>query len=1170
MPAAQPCIYWNENDILYEPGVDGALVTTRTQITQYGPFTNQTEQQSAGTPSRCDVNVPTVPECDLNKAPSTLLLPTSIVADIERFTLMLEHSIRGQATGLQMRSGNMVSGLLRDSETGQVVKTFADQSRFVPVANASVPSGTTTAAVHLAGDVMTVGEFLKASGIDLDELSRTPTAVAGETVRSSGVVVIVVIQYAAKGWNPNLISYEYLPKAIHDQEYKVIETIRDFRDGNRVEINRHGIRIVFSQTGQLGQFSFMTLLTNLVAAIALFKVANIIVELTMLRLHPQKKVYVRAKFESTNDPNTRKKDGALAADLLAERSIHMQDHTQIDNEMELSPTSNALGHSKYRAQESYCGNGIRFQSQDARDGQTCLEECEKYDDGESDSEKSESEVLGTLEVSQREARYGAESGAVSRRPSGLHLRNRIHAANMANSSKDSHRQRPKTPVSGYDNTANADDGGNLSFVGWNKNESRFSLSCDATPGVASSRPGGVRHGRSSDDFEIETQSGPLRLNSFNGFNPEGFFISGASSQSSNTSQIRLSINNARGMATPRYQTRANTSSSVTQNEPLPTSRSLPAMQLASPSPVSFGPPNGGQRDSISRITKGHQKSRRHTVSKQRESPSTKNGIVTLTPSSSSGSFSSVASSSSSPSWSPSCEDLVCSVGDELRSSTAINFGKGLNLPSTLSFGTSGEIILGQLSLSGRPHLPESVSNTASKYEYKKRGKEPRPTNKNNSMSVSSVLQSASSEIAADARMRSMFSLGASSNMSSLSLSHMSSSLSKGTDVKGKQPDHARFSSSSKSESIGVFTTTSHLPIPAVLTSESDLKLEMDGIVCGWGSNSSSSSFSSSSSSFEKQPQRSGIYQTFHPSISSPDLLNGGCCSTPSAPQPLSPSVSFNTFLPDMTQECSQVLILEGYPDSYTMSCTDLPPRESDWRYPTPPLCEAESSTVATATDAMSGYSDHPGSSAMAVTSGGGAAMPRRPCEPKCRRHSAPQCPLGSVGHFTPAPPVIERTEEENEEESAAAGTSRHGSSSSMAESSYLGIFPFSPSPATTPSPTNGYPVSFDVHGNPGNRGSTNVRTHMSMTMSTTTTSYNSNSNNRDNNCNNNDYYADPMSNMFTSPITSSCSATLAGSGVRVLRRTISIITADGRTLQLRRGEPLVLNDDVGKERAARM
>lgn len=255
--AAQPCLFWNENDILYEPGVDGALITTRAQIKQYGPFSNST---SAG--SQCDVNIPTIAGCDPYRAPSTLLLPTSLVADIERFTLMLEHSIRGEATGIQIRSGNMDYGVLRDT-AGQVIKTFNEESRYVPATPTTValsngsnttpgPGNTTvhivnnattsapTGTVHLAGDVMTVGEFLKAAGVNLDSLSGSPTATANETVRSSGVVVIVVIQYAAKGWNPNRISYEYLPKAIPDQEYKVIETIRDFRGGNRVEINRHG------------------------------------------------------------------------------------------------------------------------------------------------------------------------------------------------------------------------------------------------------------------------------------------------------------------------------------------------------------------------------------------------------------------------------------------------------------------------------------------------------------------------------------------------------------------------------------------------------------------------------------------------------------------------------------------------------------------------------------------------------------------------------------------------------------------------------------------------------------------------------------------------------------------------------------------------------------------
>ncbi|KAI9242846.1 MAG: hypothetical protein BYD32DRAFT_456452 [Podila humilis] len=69
---------------------------------------------------------------------------------------------------------------------------------------------------------------------------------------------------------------------------------------------------------------------------------------------------------------------------------------------------------------------------------------------------------------------------------------------------------------------------------------------------------------------------------------------------------------------------------------------------------------------------------------------------------------------------------------------------------------------------------------------------------------------------------------------------------------------------------------------------------------------------------------------------------------------------------------------------------------------------------------------------------------------------------------------------------------------------------------------------------------------------------------------NNHYYSHPTSTFFTSPITSSCTTTLAGTGIRVLGRTITMITADNKKLLLRRSEPLILNEGVGEEKAARM
>ncbi|KAF9145401.1 cytochrome c oxidase subunit 1 [Mortierella sp. GBA39] len=653
----------DSNDILYEPGVDGALVTTRAQITQYGPFNNQT----SAAPTKCDINAPIAAGCDPHSAPTTLLLPTSLVADIERFTLMLEHSIRGQATGLQIRSGNMEAGVLRDSGSGEVLKTFTDQSRYVPVAvtstvdtkavNGSVTASATATVdgskmVHLAGDVMTVGEFLKAAGVNLDDISTSPSASVNETVRSSGVVVIVVIQYAAKGWNPNKISYEYLPKAIPDQEYKVIETIRDFRGGNRVEINRHGIRIVFSQAGQLGQFSLMTLLTNLVAAVALFKVANIIVELMMLRLHPQKKIYTRAKFEhAKNDVPPLKRDGTGSISATGLEGLTASEeqtgtgtgsnssfrgrpqHDGLDSET-VSPGSStsALGSSGKTTGRSggfgESAEGSRQAGFSRRGGideeavpRNQHEELEDFLTSSDDSDDSDADVKSERRRSSvQDSLKKFQSSSVDPTRSQL----RVVVSRQSNDnlsgygSKDACRS-VTTPISA-NGTVGRQHGNQLtkaasstatamSGVDWNRNGSSSALSGgDVTPGVARTttaiRPtgafiyglgqgyGSMTSRDSTDEIEIETRFGPVRPNEYKGFNPGGLSLTGTPPLSPSPSQARYAFSGSmcRGSATPERSTvyGVSTPSPIQSAESFSAFRSPATMQATSPSPVFFG------------------------------------------------------------------------------------------------------------------------------------------------------------------------------------------------------------------------------------------------------------------------------------------------------------------------------------------------------------------------------------------------------------------------------------------------------------------------------------------------------------------------------------------------------------------------------------------------------
>ncbi|KAG0315625.1 cytochrome c oxidase subunit 1 [Linnemannia gamsii] len=1016
-----PCLYWGSNDVLYEPGVNGALITTRAQITQYGPFNNQTTAQ----PQKCDVNVPIVAGCDPHTAPTTLLLPTSLVADIERFTLMLEHSIRGQATGVQIRSGNMVAGLLRDSESGEIIKTFTEQTRYIPASTSTVETdsynGSATASatatmngsnmVHLAGDVMTVGEFLKAAGVNLDDISTSPSAYVNETVRSSGVVVIVVIQYAAKGWNPNKISYEYLPKAIPDQEYKVVETIRDFRGGNRVEINRHGIRIVFSQAGQLGQFSLMTLLTNLVAAVALFKVANIIVELMMLRLHPQKKVYTRAKFEHAKDqaPTLRRdgtgnnsttgfedlKAGEEESQTGSNSSFRGQESetvtpgssTSVLGSGKMTTRSGGLGgQQQYMASSGFSRRGGIDEESAPRAHHEGLEEyLTDSDDSDDSGTDVERDRRGSY-VQDSLTKFQSSSADLTRSQLRV-LVSRQSSSNLSGyGSKDASRS-ATTPIS-TNGTVGRQQGSQLtkvvassatamSGVDWNRNGSSSALNGgDVTPGVARTttviRPSGtpmyglgqgygsVTPRDSSDEIEIETRLGPVRLNEYKGFNPGGLSLTGTPPLSPSPSQTRYAFGGSmrRGSATPERSTVYGVSTpSPTRRgsaEPFTVFRSPATMQAASPSPVFFGHQHHhytrsgmDRRGSFAEDEKG-------SGSRTKKHPSIKKSTGLASPSSpqemtrtiksrhSSGSLSSLSSSSSSSSLASFYE------GDHQRSGAAGTMtsfelgqtGAGVggggarsSLSPAWSYGFPDSPLRGECgggeSLAGctnrsatRHHCFKNDKYATTGREHKKRRKEYNQSTSSGTLAggrYESPLQSKSEVLLT----RPMFGLGSSSNMSSFSLS-LASAESPSKNVKGKHVDSKwsiQESSSSTSAStiipsattaFNVTMTPFQLPLPAYFSQGLGSKLDLEDALAGFPSSSSSTAFPATTVS-GKQPQRGGsLRRTLRSSVSSPSLLTGHRDATTAiavaSGLPVRPQVASHSDLPPKSGTVAPSLI----------------------------------------------------------------------------------------------------------------------------------------------------------------------------------------------------------------------------------------------------------------------
>ncbi|KAG0272285.1 cytochrome c oxidase subunit 1 [Linnemannia exigua] len=1323
-----PCLYWGSNDILYEPGVDGALVTTRASITQYGPFNNETTN-----PNKCDVNVPIVAGCSPHSAPTTLLLPTSLVADIERFTLMLEHSIRGQATGLQIRSGNMESGLLRDSASGEVLKTFTDQSRYVPESIASTTttivknsSDTTVTAsatakmesgkmVHLAGDVMTVGEFLKAAGVNLEDISTSPSASVNETVRSSGIVVIVVIQYAAKGWNPNKISYEYLPKAIPDQEYKVIETIRDFRGGNRVEINRHGIRIVFSQAGQLGQFSLMTLLTNLVAAVALFKVANIVVELMMLRLHPQKKIYTRAKFEHAKDGvPVQRPDGAgnsSTAGLEELTAGEEESQTGSDSgfrERRIQDGRTDSGTATPGSSTSVSGSGNttersgaeRFARHGGGGGRMDEEAASRNHQGESDdystdsddsndsddSDESDTDVKGNRRRSH--VQDTAQSSSVD--PTRLQLRVEVSRQSSRGptgfGSKDSYHS-ATTPIS-TNGTVGRQHGSQLtkaagmssmtpttamSGVDWNRNGSSSALSGgDVTPGVARAttaiRPSGgsvyglaqgygaVTPRDSTEEIEIETRFGPLRLNEYKGFNPGGLSLTGTPPLSPSPSQARYAFGSMRrGSATPERSAAYGVSTpSPTRSgsgEAFSAFRSPATMQAASPSPVFFGHhqhyygSNIGRRESVvedSGHDKGSRSKKQHPFIQKSTglvSPTSPLEITrTLKSRHSSGSMSSLSSSSSSSSLA-SLYESDQQRGGSAATSTTMGFGLGhagagvggarcstsawsCGLPGSSLHGecSGGDTFIGSTTRSpattARHCSSKEKSHTAGGREHKKRRKEYSQATATISRGRGEgLLQSSKSEVILT---RPMFGLGSASNMSSFSLSLASSSAVELTnkDVKGKHVE-SRWSvqegSSTSTPTItpspittsafNVSMTPFQLPMPAYF-SQGGLgsKLDLEDALADFSTSSASTTKTTSTSSGKQVQRGASLRHTLRSSVSSPSLLTGH--------RDARSAVAAGSGLPVRAQVASH---------------SDLPPKSVSVE----PSLVSSSSSLPSSSESLFGVTDG--------SSGSSGAFMQQSQSGELSGSGTRSVSAGSIGHFALATQQHQQVEQASVQESTATSVSAsynglQGSAPILfsAVSHFSGSSPFATSDASFPAATtttttsssgfslNRSSIDYPVTRTPSSTSTTHAvplplrpilssSSHLQSYSLTSTsapatalpyTLINSTSGSEISPLSSTaqsftppttsapilptstssparssapqQYYTHPTSTYFTSPITSSCTTTMPDTGVRILGPTITMITADNRKLVLRRSAPLILNEGVGEEKAARM
>ncbi|KAJ8322573.1 hypothetical protein BDV3_004147 [Batrachochytrium dendrobatidis] len=296
------CLFWTSEQIVYpfSGELDTIFLTTRASIVSTPPPPVQCGSYLNATSSLC-----TPPPYTTLKS----LRKTYYIANVENITLQIDHSVRIQTAGslgaatydtiaaVEMK-GKMLKGCTGNSDN------YLPQLRFDSEYRASNQYNTSL-------DVVSVNDVLESAwcaGIGnqtgLDSASTANGAYVGEAWRSSGMVISTPIAYTNRltVGQQGYIKYSYIPSIVNGSEFTILQSQLN-ADGSITYIDRHGIRIVFAQTGSIGVVSFLALTINFAAGLGLLSVATLICDMLLLYVFPRKEKYAACKIQQTEEFN---------------------------------------------------------------------------------------------------------------------------------------------------------------------------------------------------------------------------------------------------------------------------------------------------------------------------------------------------------------------------------------------------------------------------------------------------------------------------------------------------------------------------------------------------------------------------------------------------------------------------------------------------------------------------------------------------------------------------------------------------------------------------------------------------------------------------------------------------------------------------------------------------
>uniref|UniRef100_A0A7S1GFI7 Purinergic receptor n=1 Tax=Bicosoecida sp. CB-2014 TaxID=1486930 RepID=A0A7S1GFI7_9STRA len=274
------CALWDDNEVV-QPVIEGSPFYMATRVTESNETLLCDDPKSGACAHTygiaCNASFTYKPDCTVPAQRSFF------VADVESFTLLVDHSVRAPKIPSIHASAFQMHGKLT-SCTGTDI----------------IPASTTE-----GQDVFTLGELLSTiqmkdgrCGVSLDDASTVTGS--KNSIRYDGAILVLNIEYTnIKPWSgvqPD-ITYEYKLDVLHGTKSKVEQQIFKQYPQQRVIRDQHGLKLVVIQTGRLGIFDVQTLLVQLTTTLTLFAAATTLVDLLALYVLPHRAAYRDAKVE---------------------------------------------------------------------------------------------------------------------------------------------------------------------------------------------------------------------------------------------------------------------------------------------------------------------------------------------------------------------------------------------------------------------------------------------------------------------------------------------------------------------------------------------------------------------------------------------------------------------------------------------------------------------------------------------------------------------------------------------------------------------------------------------------------------------------------------------------------------------------------------------------------